>query len=105
MLATMRPSPFSRAGFRRALSLAATLWLLVCTQPWPALGFTADPEKDLPFLDKLEIFQPGEPSILYSDRDEAFASLAPEFRILAPLDRIPKLMQQAVLDNREAELP
>ncbi len=103
MLATMRPSPFSRAGFRRALSLAATLWLLVCTQPWPALGFTADPEKDLPFLDKLEIFQPGEPSILYSDRDEAFASLAPEFRIFAPLDRIPKLMQQAVLDTEDAQ--
>ncbi|MEK6718867.1 MAG: hypothetical protein AABZ16_15390, partial [candidate division NC10 bacterium] len=75
----------------------------MCTQPWPALGFTADPEKDLPFLDKLEIFQPGEPSLLYSDRDEPFAALAPEFRIFVPLSRVPKLVQQAILDTEDAQ--
>jgi len=69
----------------------------------PALGFAADPEKDLPYLDKLEIFQPGEPSILYSDRGEPFASLAPEFRVFMSLDRIPKLVQQAVLDAEDAQ--
>jgi penicillin-binding protein 1A len=63
----------------------------------------ADPEKDLPNLDKLEIFQPGEPSILYSDRDEPFAALAPEFRIYMPLGRIPKLLKQAILDAEDAQ--
>jgi penicillin-binding protein 1A len=63
----------------------------------------ADPEKDLPNLDKLEIFQPGEPSILNADHDEPFASLAPEYRIFVPLSRIPKLVQQAVLDVEDAQ--
>lgn len=103
MLASMRPSPFSPASFRRVLGLVVTLGLLACAQPRSALGFTADPEKDLPFLDKLEIFQPGEPSILYSDRDEPFASLAPEFRIFVPLARVPKLVQQAILDAEDAQ--
>jgi penicillin-binding protein 1A len=68
-----------------------------------ARAFEADPEKDLPHLDKLEIFQPGEPSILYSDRGEPFASLAQEFRVFVPLDRIPKLVQQAILDAEDAQ--
>ena len=69
----------------------------------PASGGVADPEKDLPYLDKLEIFQPGEPSILYSDQDEPFASLAPEFRVFVPLVRIPKQVQQAILDAEDAQ--
>ncbi len=69
----------------------------------PAFGFAADPEKDLPYLDKLEIFQPGEPSILYSNRDEPFASLSSEFRIFVPLSRVPKLVQQAILDAEDAQ--
>ncbi len=69
----------------------------------PALGYVADPEKDLPNLDRLEIFQPGEPSILYSDRDEPFAALASEYRVFVPLQRVPKLVQQAVLDAEDAQ--
>jgi penicillin-binding protein 1A len=63
----------------------------------------ADPDKDLPHLDRLEIFQPGEPSLLYSLHDEPFASLAPEFRIFVPLDRIPPLVRNAVLDAEDAQ--
>ena len=55
----------------------------------PALGYVADPEKDLPYLDRLEIFQPGEPSILYSNRDEPIAALASEYRIFVPLQGFP----------------
>ena len=69
----------------------------------PALGYVADPEKDLPYLDRLEIFQPGEPSILYSNRDEPIAALASEYRIFVPLQRVPKLVQQAVLDAEDAQ--
>jgi penicillin-binding protein 1A len=83
--------------------LVLVLAFLVVGHASPTLGFVADPEKDLPNLDKLEIFQPGEPSILYSDRDEPFAALAPEFRIYMPLGRIPKLLKQAILDAEDAQ--
>src|SRR5512137_2747706 len=80
--------------------LLIALWLGVA----PAVAaFVADPEKDLATLDRLEIFQPGEPSILYGTRDDPFASLAPEFRIFVPLSRVPKLLQQAVLDIEDTE--
>ncbi len=90
---------------RRAVVLIAVATWLVGARfiPAPAFGFSADPEKDLPYLDKLEIFQPGEPSILYSNRDEPFASLSSEFRIFAPLSRVPKLVQQAILDAEDAK--
>ncbi len=93
----------SRRAFCRALALGFVLATLVGAHGSPAFGFLADPEKDLPHLDKLEIFQPGEPSILYSDRGEPFAALAPEFRIFVPLHRVPKLVQQAVLDAEDAQ--
>lgn len=85
------------------LILSFVLAILVGTQALPASAFLADPQQDLPHLDKLEIFQPGEPSILYSDRDEPFASLAPEFRIFVPLARVPKLVQEAILDAEDAQ--
>jgi len=85
----------------------AVPWLLVvglCLGAVPQAGaFVADPEKDLATLDRLEIFQPGEPSVLYGTRDDPFASLAPEFRIFVPLSRVPKLLQQAVLDIEDTE--
>jgi penicillin-binding protein 1A len=69
----------------------------------PALAALADPEKDLLTLDRLEIFQPGEPSIVYARNDEPFATLAAEYRIFVPLARIPKLIQQAVLDIEDTQ--
>jgi len=87
----------------RGLFLSLLLVILVGAQVHPAFGFLADPEKDLPHLDTLEIFQPGEPSILYSDRDEPFASLAPEFRVFVPLSHVPKLVREAILDAEDAQ--
>ncbi len=87
----------------RGLLLSLLLVILVGAQVHPAFGFLADPEKDLPHLDTLEIFQPGEPSILYSGRDEPFASLAPEFRIFVPLSHVPKLVREAILDAEDAQ--
>ena len=87
---------------RRILILSAALLCMVNAQALPAFGFLADPEKDLPYLDKLEIFQTGEPSIAYSDRDEPFAALAPEFRIYVALGQIPKHVRQAFLDAEDA---
>lgn len=94
---------FPAPQLRRVLALAVILAVLLGARPVPIFGFIADPEKDLPYLDKLEIFQPGEPSILYSDQDEPFASLAPEFRIFVPLSRVPNLVQQAILDAEDAQ--
>lgn len=90
------------SGVRR-LSLVLLLCLGVGSLSPSALAFVADPEKDLANLDKLEIFQPGEPSILYADGYEPFASLAPEYRIFVPLSRIPTLVQQAFLDVEDAQ--
>jgi len=87
----------------RTLAVVFVLVFLAGPQLSAAWGAVADPEKDLPYLDKLEIFQPGEPSILYSDRDEPFASLAPDFRVFMPLARIPKQVQQAFLDAEDAQ--
>ena len=86
--------------WKASLGLPIGLWLCVAVS---AAAFVADPEKDLAALDRLEIFQPGEPSILHGTRDEPFASLAPEYRIFVPLSRVPKLLQQAVLDIEDTE--
>jgi penicillin-binding protein 1A len=98
----MNSPPRSSVGAWRILIPNLVLVILVVAQAFPAFAFLADPEKDLPHLDKLEIFQPGEPSILYSDRDEPFASLSPEFRIFVPLSRIPKQVREAILDAEDA---
>jgi penicillin-binding protein 1A len=84
------------------LILLLTLGLCLAAAP-AARGVIADPEKDLPALERLEIFQPGEPSLVYGSRDEPFASLAPEYRIFIPLQRIPPQVQQAVLDVEDAQ--
>ena len=68
-----------------------------------AHGVIADPEKDLATLERLEIFQPGEPSLVYGSHDDLFASLAPEYRIFVPLQRVPREVQQAVLDVEDAQ--
>jgi len=91
-----------RRQIPRILAVALVLVFVVGPQLSPASGAVADPEKDLPSLDKLEMFQPGEPSILYSDQGEAFASLAPEYRVFVPLTRIPRQVQQAILDVEDA---
>jgi len=87
------------------LSILALLLVFgLCLGAAPAAqGVIADPEKDLATLGMLEIFQPGEPSLVYGSHDEPFASLAPEYRIFVPLQRVPKQVQQAVLDVEDAQ--
>ena len=95
----------------RSLNTPSRLSILVlllvfglCLGAAPAAqGVIADPEKDLATLERLEIFQPGEPSLVYGSHDEPFASLAPEYRIFVPLQRVPKQVQQAVLDVEDAQ--
>jgi len=89
--------------FSHRLLLIALAGLLLCGRAPFAVAAWADPDSDLAKLDRLEIFQPGEPSLLYSIREEPFASLASEFRIFVPLDRIPKMVQLAVLDAEDAD--
>ncbi len=90
----------TRGGRGAAALLALALCFGILSSSW---AFTADPEKDLPALDRLEIFQPGEPSILYASGGEPFASLAQEFRIFVPLSRVPLLVRRAVLDVEDAQ--
>jgi penicillin-binding protein 1A len=87
------------------LSILALLLVFgLCLGAAPAAqGVIADPEKDLATLGMLEIFQPGEPSLVYGSHDDLFASLAPEYRIFVPLQRVPKQVQQAVLDVEDAQ--
>jgi len=99
----MKSSLRSKAPYRRIIIFSAALVFLVNAHTFPAFGFLADPDKDLPYLDRLEIFQPGEPSIAYSDTDEPFAALAPEYRIFVPLSQVPKRVQQAILDAEDAQ--
>lgn len=98
----MKSARTLRRHIPRILAVALALVFVAGHQLSPASGAVADPEKDLPSLDKLEMFQPGEPSILYSDQGEAFASLAPEYRVFVPLARIPRQVQQAILDTEDA---
>ena len=101
-LGAMKAVRTLRRQIPRILAVALVLVFVVGPQLSPASGAVADPEKDLPSLDTLEMFQPGEPSILYSDQGEAFASLAPEYRVFVPLARIPRQVQQAILDTEDA---
>ena len=95
------PAMWNGRWIRSLLLIAALGATLAFTGP--ACAALADPEKDLLTLDRLEIFQPGEPSIVYARNDEPFATLAEEYRIFVPLARIPKLIQQAVLDIEDTQ--
>ncbi len=83
-----------------SLALAAVLVLGVAGHA--SAGALLDPAKDLDRLHRLEMFLPGEPALLLDSRDEPVAVLAPEYRIALPLARIPKVLQQAVLDVEDA---
>lgn len=80
-----------------------SLLLLVGIGSGSAWAALADPERDLAALDRLEIFQPGEPSLLFGSKDEPFASLAPEYRIFVPLHKVPLHVRQAVLAVEDAQ--
>jgi penicillin-binding protein 1A len=99
MRRTKQGSSFVGRTVWRFVLAASVSWVLAPS----AFGGVASPERDLRHLDRLEIFQPGEPSTLYGSRDEPFATLAQEFRIFVPLARIPKVVQQAVLDVEDAQ--
>ncbi len=90
----------TRFALTACLLVAAGLLLGAAAPAWPAL---ANPDKDLLALDRLDIFQPGEPSLVYAKNDEPFATLAAEYRIFVPLARIPKVLQQAVLDIEDTQ--
>src|SRR5574341_1704278 len=101
-LSAMKSARALRRQIPRILGVVLVLVFLVGPHLSPISSAVADPEKDLPSLDKLEIFQPGEPGVLYSDQGERFATLVPEFRVFVPLTRIPKQVQQAILDTEDA---
>ncbi|HTU00976.1 MAG TPA: transglycosylase domain-containing protein, partial [Candidatus Sulfotelmatobacter sp.] len=86
----------------RRVCLILFVLLFVGALSATARAGVADPDKDLDQLQRLELFQPGEPSVLYDRRDEPLAPLVAEYRIAVPLSRIPKLLQQAVLDVEDA---
>ena len=65
-------------------------------------GVLAAYVQDLPSLDLLEQYEPSLATYLYSDRDEPFAALYEQRRILVPLHRIPWTLKQAVLAIEDA---
>jgi penicillin-binding protein 1A len=85
----------------RVLALLLAALLLAAGGPAGAAA-PPDPEKDLDRLHRLEIFLPGEPSLVLGSREEPIAALASEYRIPVALSRVPTLVRQAVLDVEDA---
>ncbi|MBI4391757.1 MAG: transglycosylase domain-containing protein, partial [candidate division NC10 bacterium] len=84
---------------------AAALLLLVLL---PASAVPAAPPpapseaEDLPPLERLEIFTPGEPTLLLSRDGEPFATLTQEHRVFVPLARIPRVLREAVIATEDS---
>ncbi|HEY7678460.1 MAG TPA: PBP1A family penicillin-binding protein [Candidatus Methylomirabilis sp.] len=92
------PSP-ARLWLRAAA--AATLAVCVLWPPPAARGALPLPEDALPRLETADLFQPGEPAVLYADGGEPFAVLG-DFRVFVPLARIPKTLRDAVVAVEDA---
>ncbi len=58
--------------------------------------------EDLPQLERLEIFAPGEPTLLLSKDGEPFATLTQEHRVFVPLVQIPRVLREAVIATEDA---
>ena len=82
----------------RSAAWALALLALGAAQATAALPL---PEEALPRLEAAELFQPGEPAVLYAENGEPFAVLG-DFRIFVPLDRIPKVLRDAVVAVEDA---
>ncbi|HYB71903.1 MAG TPA: penicillin-binding protein 1A [Candidatus Sulfotelmatobacter sp.] len=95
MLAQAPPRRRPRAAAAAALA-ACILWA-----PCPARAALPLPEDALSRLEAADLFQPGEPAILYADDGEPFAVLG-DFRIFLPLARIPKVLRDAVVAVEDA---
>ncbi|MBI3002267.1 MAG: PBP1A family penicillin-binding protein [candidate division NC10 bacterium] len=84
---------------------AAALLLLVLlpVSAVPAAPPPAPSEaEDLPPLERLEIFTPGEPTLLLSRDGEPFATLTQEHRVFVPLARIPRVLREAVIATEDS---
>lgn len=92
-----------RPNLQTPLRLVGTAALGACLlwSPLPSQAALPLPEESLPRLEAADIFQPGEPAILYADGGEPFAVLG-DFRIFVPLARIPKVLRDAVVAVEDA---
>ncbi len=97
----MKP-PMIQKGHRLLLSTLTALALIFLWLPLKGEAAPLADEADLPRLDKLDLFQPGEPAILLSDDGRPFATLASPYRIFVPLHRIPMVLRNAVLAIEDA---
>lgn len=87
-----------RSAGWRALAFAALVYFLASlAEAAPLLD-----EKDLPNLEKLDLFRSGEPALLYADDGTPFAPLTPEYRIFVPFHQIPKSLKDAVIAIEDA---
>ncbi len=86
--------------WRVAAAALLAAWGLLAA-PATARAALPLPEDALPRLETLDLFQPGEPALLYAENGEPFAVLG-EFRVSLPLSRIPKLLQDAVVAVEDA---
>ena len=101
----MARPPMTRDRRRPPFVWRAAAAVLVAWGLWagPATARAALPlpEDALPRLEALDLFQPGEPALLYAENGEPFAVLG-EFRAPLPLARIPKVLQDAVVAVEDA---
>ncbi len=94
-----RPAPAAQNLWRAAAAALVACGVLVV--PASALAALPLPEEALPRLETQDIFQPGEPAILYAQEGEPFAVLG-EFRIFVPSASIPKVLRDAVVGVEDA---
>lgn len=85
------------AGWRALAFAALVCFLASLAEAAPLLD-----EKDLPNLEKLDLFRSGEPALLYADDGTPFAPLTPEYRIFVPFHQIPKSLKDAVIAIEDA---
>ncbi|HEV8663481.1 MAG TPA: PBP1A family penicillin-binding protein [Candidatus Methylomirabilis sp.] len=86
----------------RAVALALSA-VIALASPAPAAPPAAAPEReDLPELERLDIFAPGEPTLLLSKDGEPFATLTQEHRVFVPLARIPRVLRDAVIATEDS---
>jgi len=83
-----------------ALLLLVSIALAAPATAAPAAG--APEGEDLPRLERLEIFTPGEPSLLLSKDGEPFATLTQEHRVFVSLAQIPRVLREAVIATEDS---
>ncbi|HEY5257468.1 MAG TPA: transglycosylase domain-containing protein [Candidatus Baltobacteraceae bacterium] len=91
--------PRNRGRLVRGILLAAFFVVLFCLGT--IAGIVAAYSRNLPDISKMADYQPASATRIYARDGTLLASVYKENRIWVPIDRIPKLVQEAVIANED----